>query len=48
MVKVDCVIRKPTYDFLLVNNSEDIPTCSILQDVAAQNVNDLELTFQGH
>ena len=35
-------IRKPTYDFLLVNNSKYIPICSILGDIATQNMHDLE------
>ena len=41
-VEVDGAIRKPTYDFLLVNNSTNMPICSILQDIATQNMYDLE------
>ena len=40
--KVDGGIRKPTYDFLSVNNSKYMPICSILQDIATQNMHDLE------
>ena len=41
-VKVDGAIRKPTYDFLLVNDGEYMPICSILGDIATQNMHDLE------
>ena len=41
-VKVDDGIRKPTYDFILVNNSKYMPICSILQDIANENMHDLE------
>ena len=43
-VKVDGAIRKPTYDFLLVKNSKYMCTCicSILGDIATQNMHDLE------
>ena len=41
-VEVDASIRKPTYDFLLVNNFNYMPICSILWDIASQNVHDLE------
>ena len=41
-VKVDGVIGKPIYDFLLVNNSKYIPICSTSQDIATQNMHDLE------
>ena len=37
MVKVDGVTRKPTYDFLLVNNSKYMPIC-----IATQNMHDLQ------
>ena len=42
MVKVDAGIREPIYDFLLVNDSKYPPICSILQDIATQNMHDLE------
>ena len=41
-VKVDGVIRNPTYDFLFVNNSKYVHICSILQDIATQNMHDVE------
>ena len=46
-VKVDGAMRKPTYDFLLVNNSKYIPICSTSQDIATQNMHDL-VFGQGH
>ena len=45
MAKVDGAIRKPTYDFLLMNNSKYMPICSILGDIATQNMHDLEFDF---
>ena len=42
MVKVDGAIRKPTYDFLLLNNSKDMSICSILRDIVTQKMHDLE------
>ena len=44
-VKVYWVIRMSTYLFLLVNNGEYIPMCSILRDIAIQNIHDLEFDF---
>ena len=41
-VKVYDVIRKPTCDFQLVNNSKYMPICSNLEDIATQNMHDLE------
>ena len=41
-VKVEGAIRKPTYDFLLMNYSKYMPICSILPDIATQNMHDLE------
>ena len=41
-VKLDGVIRKSIYDFLLVNNCNYMPICSILRDIATQNMHDLE------
>ena len=41
-VKVYGAIRKPTYDFLLVNNSKYMPICSILWDIKNENMHDLE------
>ena len=41
-VEVNGAIRKPTYDFLLVNNSKCMSICSILRDTATQNMHDLE------
>ena len=41
-VKVYGVIRMPTYDFLLVNNSKCMPISSILRDKATQNRHDFE------
>ena len=41
-VKVDGAIRKPTYDFLLINYGKYIPICSIVCDIAIQNMHDLE------
>ena len=41
-VKVDGVIRKPTYDFLLLNNSTNMPICSISQEKNTQNMHNLE------
>ena len=41
-VEINGVIRRPTYDFLLVNNSKFMPICSILGDIATQNMHDLE------
>ena len=41
-VKVIGATRKSTYDFLLVNNSKYMPICSILGDIATQNMHDLE------
>ena len=41
-VKVDGAIRIPIYELLLANNSKYMPICSILQDIATQNMHDLE------
>ena len=41
-VKVYGGIRKPTYDFLFVNNSKYMPICRILWDIVTQNMHDLE------
>ena len=41
-VKLDGAIRKPTYDFLLMNNSKYMPICNVLRDIATQNMHDLE------
>ena len=41
-VKVDGAIGKPTYDFLLVNNSNYMPIISILRDITTQNMHDFE------
>ena len=41
-VKEDGAIRKPTYDFLSVNNSKYVPICSILRDIATENRHELE------
>ena len=46
-VKGDDAIIKPTYDFLLVNNSEYMAICSTLQDIDTQNMQDLELDLSG-
>ena len=40
-VEVYGVIRKHTYDFLIVN-SKYMPICSTLWDIATQNMHDLE------
>ena len=40
--QVNVVIRKPTYDFILVNNSKYMTICSILCDMAIENMRDLE------
>ena len=34
--------QHPTYELLLVNNSKYMLICSILQDIATQNMHDLE------
>ena len=41
-VKVDGAVKKPTYDYLLENNSKYMPICSILRVIATQNMHDLE------
>ena len=41
-VKVIGAIRKPTYDFLLMNNSKYMPIYSILWDIVIQNLHDFE------
>ena len=41
-VKVIGATKKPTYDFLLVNNSKYMPICNILGDTATQIIHDLE------
>ena len=41
-VKIHGVIRKRKCDFLLVYNSKYMPICSILRDIATQNMDDLE------
>ena len=40
-MEVNGAIEKPTYDFLLVNNSEYMLVCSILRDIASQNMYEL-------
>ena len=46
-IKVIGDIRKLTYDFILVNNSKYMPICSILCDIAIDNMQDNGfLTFQ--
>ena len=47
MAEVDGAIRKPTYDFLLMNNSKYMPICGILGDIATQNMHDLEFDLSG-
>ena len=42
IVKVDGVIEIPPYELFLVNNSKYMDICSILQDIATQNMHDLE------
>ena len=44
-VKFDGAIGKPTYDFLLENNSNYMPIISILQDITTQNMHNLSSTF---
>ena len=46
-VKVDGGIRKPTYDFLLVNDGKYMLICSILRDKATQNMRDLQFDLHG-
>ena len=41
-VEVIGAIRKSRYDLPLVNNSKYMPVCCILQDIATQNMLDLE------
>ena len=43
IVKVDGVIEIPPYELFLVNNSKYMPICSILWNIATQNMHDLEL-----
>ena len=42
-VEVEGSIRQSTYDFLLVNNCNYTPICSILRDIATQNMHGLEI-----
>ena len=44
-VEVNVAIRKPTYDFLLVNYGKYMLICSILGDIATQNMCDLEFAI---
>ena len=44
-VEVHGAIRKPTYDFLLVNYY--IPICIILREIANKNMPDLEFDLHG-
>ena len=47
-VKVNGAITKLTCDFLLVNNSKYMymPICSILEDIASQNMIDLSRSLK--
>ena len=41
---VKVAIRIPTDNFQFVNNSKHTPICSILRDIATQNMHDLDLS----
>ena len=45
-VKADGAKRKPTYDFLLVNNIKYMPICNILGDISTQTMHDLSRSLK--